>query len=34
MKRKYLRYNIEFWGIMALALTAEWWMDLLMGILG
>lgn len=28
-KRKMLVYNLEFWGVIGFALTAEWWMDLI-----
>lgn len=32
MKRN-VRYSIEFWSILALAVTAEWWMDLVCRVL-
>ena len=28
-KRKMVLYNLEFWGVIGIALTAEWWMDAL-----
>lgn len=33
LNRKNLMYNLCFWGVMLLAITAERWMDLICGVI-